>query len=177
LGPQDRHVASFGIGTVGDRTGWRDDKPAFDCNTVQDAVRPALLDRGFSNLGWTGELEPHYQFTSINANRSWAQREPSLAVAMLRALLRGQRFATTHPDEAATIVACELGCEASHALKALQVSAQLGIFDPDLYWSTPGLQRIFHNLQEDQTAPPGMRFEIERYVLPDYLRKAQADRR
>jgi len=128
---------------------------------------------GFSNLGWTGEIEPHYEFTSINANADAVAREPSLMVSILRALLRGQRFAIAHPGEASTIVAAELGCDADHALKALRDSARLGIFDPELNWSAPGLQRIFRNLQDDQAVPPGTPFEIERYVLPQCLRRAQ----
>ena len=132
--------------------------------------------RGFSNLGWTGEFEPHYQFTSFNASRHLAQREPLLVAAMLRALLRGQRFASAHPVEASNILASEVGCESSHALKALQDTSRLGIFDPDLNWSGLGLERIFRNLQENNAVPTGTRFELERYVLTDYLRQAQADR-
>jgi ABC-type nitrate/sulfonate/bicarbonate transport system substrate-binding protein len=150
--------------------------------TIDAGLQPMPLNyeleaRGFSNLGWTGEFEPHYQFTSFNASRDMAQREPSLAVALLRALLRGQRFAAAHPDEASAIVASELGCEPRHALDALRDSERLGIFEPDLNWSGPGLQRIFNNLEEDQAVLAGTRFELERYVLADYLRQAQADRR
>lgn len=50
------------------------------------------------------------------------------------------------------------------------------IFDPDLNWSGLGLERIFRNLQENNAVPTGTRFELERYVLTDYLRQAQADR-
>jgi len=90
-------------------------------------------------------------------------------------MLRGQHFAFAHPDEAAGILASELGSERGHVLKALQDTSRLGIFDPDLNWSGPGLERIFRNLQEDEAVPAGTRFELERYVLPDALRQAQAD--
>ena len=131
---------------------------------------------GFSNLGWTGDFVPHHQFTSINANLNWAQREPSLAAALLRAFMRGHHFAITHPDEASEILAPELGCDVGHALNALRDSARLQIFDTDLNWSVPALQRIFRNLQEDNAVPRDAPFEIERYVLPDYLDKARTDR-
>jgi NitT/TauT family transport system substrate-binding protein len=131
---------------------------------------------GFTNLGWTGEYEPHYQFTTINVHRDWTEREPSLVVSMLRAMLRGQRFATEEPEEASSIVAAALGCEPTHALKALHDSARLGIFDPNLHWSEAGLQRILRNLNDDRALPPGTSFDIERYILPDCLRKATAYR-
>jgi NitT/TauT family transport system substrate-binding protein len=148
---------------------------AIDAGLQPMPLNYELEARGFSNLGWTGEFEPHYQFTSFNASRDLVQREPSLAAAMLRAMLRGQRFAFVHPDEAAGILASELGSERGHVLKALQDTSRLGIFDPDLNWSGPGLERIFRNLQEDEAVPAGTRFELERYVLPDSLRQAQAD--
>jgi ABC-type nitrate/sulfonate/bicarbonate transport system substrate-binding protein len=133
-----------------------------------------LEARGFTNLGWTGEFEPHYQFTSINANRDWAAREPLLAVAMLRALLRAQRFIAAEPGEAAAVASAELGCESGHAAQAIHDSARLGIFDPNLDWSAAGLERIFLNLQDDRALPANTAFEIERYVSGDALRAAQA---
>jgi len=149
--------------------------------TIDVGLQPMPLNYelealGFSNLGWTGDFVPHYQFTSINANLNWAQREPSLAAALLRAFMRGHHFAITHPDEASEILAPELGCDVGHALNALRDSARLQIFDTDLNWSVPALQRIFRNLQEDNAVPRDAPFEIERYVLPDYLDKARTDR-
>lgn len=134
-----------------------------------------LEARGFTNLGWTGEYEPHYQFTTINANRDWVEREPSLAVSILRALLRGQRFATTEPEQASSIVAAALGCEIAHALKALHDATRLGIFDPNLSCSEPGLRQILHNLNDERASPPGISFDIERYILRDCLCSVIAD--
>jgi ABC-type nitrate/sulfonate/bicarbonate transport system substrate-binding protein len=134
-----------------------------------------LEARGFTNLGWTGEYEPHYQFTTINANRDWVEREPSLAVSILRALLRGQRFATTEPEQASSIVAAALGCEIAHALKALHDAARLGIFDPNLSCSEPGLRKILNNLNDERAPPQGISFDIERYILRDCLCSAIAD--
>jgi NitT/TauT family transport system substrate-binding protein len=134
-----------------------------------------LEERGFTNLGWTGEIEPHYQFTTLNTSRELAEREPMLVVSILRALLRGQRFATTESAQASSIVAAGLGCEIGHALKALQDSARLGIFDPDLRWSDAALQRNVCNLNDDRALPAGTSYDIERFILSDFLRKARAD--
>lgn len=128
---------------------------------------------GFSNLGWIGDFVPHYQFTSFNVNMDAAAREPALTTALLRAMRRGQHLALTHPEEASGIIARELGCDAGHALKALKDSARLAIFDPDLNWSAPALERIFRNLQDDGALPRGAPFEIGRTIVADYLDKAR----
>jgi len=132
-----------------------------------------LEERGFSNLGWTGDFVPHYQFTSINANLDWARRDQPQTTALLRALIRGHKFATTEPEAASDILALELGCKGSHALCALRDASRLQLFDLELNWSVPGLERIFRNLQEDDALPNTAPFEVMHYILPEYLRAAQ----
>jgi ABC-type nitrate/sulfonate/bicarbonate transport system substrate-binding protein len=146
---------------------------------IDVALQPMPLNyeaqaRGYTDLGWTGVYEPDYQFTTLNANIEWARREPQQAARMLRALLRGQRFALTDPETAARIVAIELRTEEPYALQAIRESARLGILDPELNWSEAGLNRIFLNLKEDGLVPPDLPFEIGRYVAPEYLRQAKA---
>ncbi len=130
--------------------------------------------QGYTNLGWTGVYEPDYQFTTLNANVEWAAREPRLAVSILRALLRAQRFALTNPDAASDIIASELRTEKAYALQALRETASLGILDPELNWSDIGLAKVFRNLQDDGLVPPNTSFEVDRYVAREYLRQAKA---
>ena len=60
---------------------------------------------GFNNLGWAGKYEPDWQFTTVNANGDWARKNPQIATGFVRALLRGQQFIWSNPDEAAQIAA------------------------------------------------------------------------
>ena len=60
---------------------------------------------GFTNLGWAGKYEPEWQFTTVNVNGDWARKNPRVATGFVRALLRGQQFIWSNPDEAAQIAA------------------------------------------------------------------------
>jgi ABC-type nitrate/sulfonate/bicarbonate transport system substrate-binding protein len=129
---------------------------------------------GFSNLGWTGTFEPDWQFTSINANGDWARRHPKLAAGFLRAVLRGQQFATAHPEDAAALAAEELRTTPALVARALGDAIRLGIFEPRLEWSEPGLSVIFHHLKADGALPADAGFDLAAYTDARYLREAQA---
>jgi ABC-type nitrate/sulfonate/bicarbonate transport system substrate-binding protein len=60
---------------------------------------------GFNNLGWAGEYEPDWQFTTVNTDGEWARRNPKAVTGFVRALLRGQQFIFANPNEAAKIAA------------------------------------------------------------------------
>src|SRR5215203_727564 len=60
---------------------------------------------GFNNLGWAGKYEPEWQFITVNANGELARKNPRVATGFVRALLRGEQFIWSNPDEAAAIAA------------------------------------------------------------------------
>jgi NitT/TauT family transport system substrate-binding protein len=110
-------------------------------------------DASLNNLGWTGELEPYWQFTTINANIEWAQNEPAVVAGVIRSLRRAMSAMTSFQQSAA-IVAPHLSCEVGHAETALQETVRLGILDPELNISTSGMGKVLANLRLDESLPP-----------------------
>lgn len=142
--------------------------------TIDVALQPMPLNYqaeadGFRNLGWTGTYECDYQFTTFNADI--VRLDPSLAVAVLRALWRGQQFAFANPQAVAPELAKHLGTEQHFAIQSISEAAKLGILDPDLNTSKAGLRRVADSLQEDGLLPAG--FEIEKCVVSNFLEKAR----
>ena len=129
---------------------------------------------GFTNLGWAGKYEPDWQFTTVNANGGWARDNPRIATGFVRALLRGQQFIWTNPDEAARIAADVLKTDVALAKRSLAEAIRLGILDPKLDWSEVGLQRIYENMQADGTIPAERKFDPGSLTNAEYLRAAQA---
>ena len=115
---------------------------------------------GFNNLGWAGKYEPEWQFTTVNANGEWARNNPRVATGFVRALLRGQQFIWSNPDEAAAIAAGVLKTDVALARRSLAEAIRLGILDPKLDWSEIGLQRIYENMQADGTIPADRKFDL-----------------
>ncbi len=130
--------------------------------------------KGYSNLGWTGVYEPHYQFTTVNADISRIVANPNLAVAMLRALVRGQRWALANPDDAAPPLADRLGTDVQHALYSIREVSELGILDHGLAVSEPGLARVIANLKNDGLIPQDAAVGMADCLEPDYLTAASA---
>ena len=130
---------------------------------------------GLNNLGWTGEFERDWQFTTINANIEWARRHANLVVGALRGLLRGMAFMSTNIAAAAQIVAPELRTEASYVERALADSSKLGILHPRLDWTEPGLRKVFENIKQDGLVAPSESFNPGAYTTSEFLREAQAN--
>ena len=128
---------------------------------------------GFTNLGWAGKYEPDWQFTTVNANGGWARDNPRIATGFVRALLRGQQFIWTNPDEAARIAADVLKTDVALAKRSLAEAIRLGILDPKLDWSEVGLQRIYENMQTDGAILADRKFDVGVVTDATYLRKAQ----
>ena len=65
-------------------------------------------DAGFTNLGSVIPFVPEWQFTTINADMTWATKNRDVVVRFLRAVQRGRDFMRTNPQETAEIAAKEL---------------------------------------------------------------------
>jgi ABC-type nitrate/sulfonate/bicarbonate transport system substrate-binding protein len=128
---------------------------------------------GFNNLGWAGKYEPEWQFITVNANGEWARNNPRIATGFVRALLRGQQFIWSNPDEAAAIAASVLKTDVALARRSLAEAIHLNILDPKLDWSELGLQRIYENMQADGTIPAERKFDLGSLTNAEYLRTAQ----
>jgi ABC-type nitrate/sulfonate/bicarbonate transport system substrate-binding protein len=171
LAPGDYTVKAVGGGP----TRWKLlQEGAIDAGLQPFPLSYAAEAAGFSNLGWTGDFEPDWQFTTINANGDWARRHPQAAIGFLRAVLRGQQFASAHPTKAAALAAAELRTDPALVERALADAMRLGIFDPRLDWSEPGLEVIFRHLKADGVLPADATFDLARYTEGSYLRAAQA---
>jgi ABC-type nitrate/sulfonate/bicarbonate transport system substrate-binding protein len=128
---------------------------------------------GFNNLGWAGKYEPEWQFITVNANGEWARKNPRVATGFVRALLRGEQFIWSNPDEAAAIAASVLKTDAALAKRSIAEAIRLDILDPKLDWSEVGLQRIYENMQADGTIPAERKFDLGALTNGEYLRAAQ----
>jgi ABC-type nitrate/sulfonate/bicarbonate transport system substrate-binding protein len=88
LAPTDVELKVVGVG--GDR--WR----ALQASEIEAGIQNAPLnfmavEKGFNNLGDAPDVLPPYQFIAVAAKQSWLDRNPEVAIKVLRAILRGLR--------------------------------------------------------------------------------------
>ena len=126
-------------------------------------------DAGFSNLGAVSSYIPVWQFTSINVNESWAKAHSAEVAAFLRALRQGFEYMKAHPPETAALAARELRTTEALAKRALEDTEKLGILDPTLVVSRPGLERVFDSLVQSGQLPAGQHLDWAVIVNDSYL--------
>lgn len=119
---------------------------------------------GFTNLGSVIPFVPDWQFTSVNADLKWIERNRPLVVRFLRALQRGRDFMDSSPEESARIGAAELQTSVELAARALAETRKLAILDADLALSQKGLVKVFETLQKAGDIDAKERFDIDRFT-------------
>jgi ABC-type nitrate/sulfonate/bicarbonate transport system substrate-binding protein len=139
--------------------------------TIDAGLQPFPLsyeaeDAGFTNLGWTGNWEPEWQFTAVIVNDAWAKANHAEVSGFLRALKRATVYMAAHPDESAAIAVTELGTTLPYAKRAIADCLRLKILDPTLKINDAGMRRVF---EVSPKAPGVTVYDPAKYVDASYL--------
>jgi NitT/TauT family transport system substrate-binding protein len=124
---------------------------------------------GFSNLGPVAALVPDYQFTAVMVHSDWAKANRPALVGFLRALRKGTDYMFANPDEAAEIGAEELRTSTENARRAIADTARMDVMSRDLSVAPASLQRVFVNMQADNTIGRDVAFDPSRFIDESYL--------
>jgi len=116
---------------------------------------------GFNNLGSVIPFVPDWQFTTINADRQWAEKNRDVLVRFLRAIQRGRDFIATNRAEVAQIAALELRTTVELANRALGDMEKLAILDPQLGINERGMAKVFDTLQKSGDIAAGRTFDLK----------------
>jgi ABC-type nitrate/sulfonate/bicarbonate transport system substrate-binding protein len=121
-------------------------------------------DAGFTNLGSVIPFVPDWQFTTINADITWASNNRDVVVRFLRAVQRGRDFMRSNPQETAEIAAKELQTTVALSARAMGDAEKLAILDPNLNVTEPGLRKVVATLQLAGDIAPGEKFDLARFT-------------
>ncbi|EUC18756.1 ABC transporter substrate-binding protein [Paraburkholderia hospita] len=128
---------------------------------------------GLTNLGWVGDYEPDWQFTTINADQTWARSHRVAVTGFLRGLQRANDYIASHPNESAQVAAQELKTSVPLAARAIADSERLGILDPQLNWSDIGIRRVFEAMQSAGEIASDAKFDLQRVTDDSFLAQSQ----
>jgi ABC-type nitrate/sulfonate/bicarbonate transport system substrate-binding protein len=157
LGPDDYKLSIVG----GSPTRWRLLKEGkIDAGLQPIPNSYEAEDAGFSNLGAALNFVPDWQFTSVNVDRNWAEKNRSLVVKFLRGLQRGRDFMNTNRAETAKIGAEELRTTVAMTTRMLGDIEKYGMLDPQTALNIPGLRKVFDTLQAAGDIAADRRFEL-----------------
>ncbi len=170
LKPDDYEIVAVG----GAPTRWRLLKEGkIDVGLQPFPLSYEAVDAGFTNLGAVAGWIPDYQFTSVNADSRWAQKNPALMAGFLRALKRGQDEITANPDFAVAVASKQLQSTPALTRRALDETARLKILADDLSVSKAGMSRVFGSLLTAGAVPKDATFDFDKVVDNTWLQMSR----
>ncbi len=128
---------------------------------------------GFNNLGSVIPFVPDWQFTTVNADRKWAEQNRDVVVRFLRALQRGRDFMNTNRADVAKIAAEELRTSIELATRALGDAEKLAVLDPQLGINERGMVKVFETLQKSGDIAADQRFDLNTFTDLSYWRQSR----
>jgi len=128
---------------------------------------------GFNNLGSVIPFVPDWQFTTINADAKWAEKNRDVVVRFLRAVQRGRDFMNTNREEVAKIAAIELRTTVELANRALGDMEKLAILDPQLDINERGMTKVFDTLQKSGDIPADKKFDLKTVTDLSYWQQSR----
>jgi NitT/TauT family transport system substrate-binding protein len=132
------------------------------------------LDRGFNRLGDVLDVLPTFQFTTVNVNPIWAEKNRTVVVKFLKAHIRSLSWIHDHVDEAADIMTREMGIKPPYARKGVEYFTGKGLFPKDGSITMEGMKVNIEVQARDGLISPPLP-PPEKHVDLSYLRQAQKE--
>ncbi len=132
------------------------------------------LASGFNKLGDVLEILPTFQFTTVNVDPSWADKNRSTVVKFLKAHIRSLRWIHDHPDEAASLLTKETGVKAPYARRGVDYFTKNRLFPRDGAISFEGMKVNIEVQAKDGLLFPPLPAP-EKFVDLSYLKEAQRE--
>jgi ABC-type nitrate/sulfonate/bicarbonate transport system substrate-binding protein len=132
------------------------------------------LDRGFNRLGDVLDVLPTFQFTTVNVNPIWAEKNRAFVVKFLKAHIRSLGWIHDHIDEAADIMTREMGIKPPYARKGVAYFTSKGLFPRDGSITMEGMKVNIEVQARDGLITPPLP-PPEKHIDLSYLRQAQKE--
>jgi ABC-type nitrate/sulfonate/bicarbonate transport system substrate-binding protein len=132
------------------------------------------LERGFNRLGDVSEILPAFQFTTVNVNPSWAEKNRAAVVKFLKAHIRSLSWIHDHLDDAAELMTRETGIRAPYSRTGLDHFTQKGLFPRDGAITMEGMRINIEVQARDGLLSPPLP-PVEKHIDLSYLRQAQRE--
>ncbi len=127
----------------------------------------------FNNLGSVIPFVPDLQFTTVNTDQKWAEKNGDIVVRFLRALQRGRDFMNTNRAEVAKIAAEELRTSVELAARALGDTEKLAILDAQLAINERGMAKVFETLQKSGDIAADRTFDLNTFTDLSYWKQSR----
>jgi len=130
-------------------------------------------DEGLRNLGDIIDYIPHWQFVSVNASLTWAQRNADLLQRFLAVLLASTEALYAQREEAAEVASRQLPTRRDYALRAWDYYTGSNALTRDMSVSGAGLGTVLEVQRSNGLLDAQASMRVEDYQAPEFLAAAR----
>jgi ABC-type nitrate/sulfonate/bicarbonate transport system substrate-binding protein len=142
-----------------------------DAAALSLPVNYAAEEQGFNEIGRFVDVIPNYQLAALSTRRSWAEKNRSVMVRVMKAMAQTMRWLHQNKDAAAEFLAKEMNLKPAHARRGWDFYSSTKVWHPDGDINLDGLQ-IVTQIYWEQTQSKGAAPKAAKYVDQSYLRDA-----
>jgi NitT/TauT family transport system substrate-binding protein len=130
------------------------------------------VEQGFSNLGDAYKLMPDYQLSAIGVREGWAQKNRSIVVRYLKALVSTYQWLHDNREEAIKILPGITKLDRKYILKSWETYTQTQIWPRNGEVNLKGVQAVLNLIAEEGTVKKPLP-KPEEIVDASYLEEAR----
>jgi ABC-type nitrate/sulfonate/bicarbonate transport system substrate-binding protein len=139
--------------------------------TVAVPLNYAAEELGLNTLGRIIDAVPNFQSATIAIRRSWAEKNRTIMVRFMKAMVQSHRWLHDNRDAAVDFIAKEMQLKPAHVLKGWEYYTQNRLWPVD---GGPNVEGMKNNLRIyfEQTGAKGPAPDVRKYLELGYLNEA-----
>jgi len=130
--------------------------------------------QGFNIIGYFADDQPNFQFNVYIVKRSWAEKNRTLVVRFMKAMVTTMRWMADNRDAACTYLTKEMSIGMEDRRYAYDYNWKNRIWDRNADLNVEGVRTII-NLTADQGVLKEPLPQPSKYIDPSYLKQALAE--
>jgi len=144
---------------------------AIDAAALSLPVNYAAEEQGFNEIGRFVDVIPNYQLAALSAKRSWAEKNRTVLVRVMKAMAQTMRWIHQNKEPAVDYLAKEMNLKREHARRGWEFYSATKMWHPDGDLNVEGLQ-VVTQIYWEQTQSKGAVPSAAKYIDQNYLREA-----
>jgi len=140
-----------------------------DAAALSLPVNYAAEEQGFNEIGRFVDVIPNYQLAALSTKRSWAEKNRSVLVRVMKAMAQTMRWIHQNREPAVDYLAKEMNLKREHARRGWEFYTATRMWHPEGDINVDGLQ-IVTQIYWDQTQSKGPVPSAGKYIDQSYLR-------
>lgn len=144
---------------------------SIDAAALSLPVNYAAEEQGFNEIGRFVDVIPNYQLAALSTKRSWAEKNRSVLVRVMKAMAQTMRWIYQNKEPAVDYLAKEMNLKRDHARRGWEFYTSSKMWHPDGDLNLVGLQAVTQ-IYWEQTQSKGPLPSAAKYVDQSFLREA-----